>query len=114
MKVDLTALDPAPTAMVANLPYSVATPLILRTIAELPSLASLDRDGPARDRRAAAGAAGLALLRVAERASSSSPATCGCCAPSTRPCSTPRPRVDSAVLALTRRGAGVAPGATRS
>ena len=38
MKVDLSGLDPAPTAMVANLPYSVATPLILRTIAELPSL----------------------------------------------------------------------------
>ncbi len=40
MKVDLTALDPAPTAMVANLPYSVATPLLLRTIELLPSLAS--------------------------------------------------------------------------
>ena len=38
MKLDLAALDPAPTTMVANLPYSVATPLILRTIAELPSL----------------------------------------------------------------------------
>ena len=38
MRLDLGALDPAPTAMVANLPYSVATPLILRTIAELPSL----------------------------------------------------------------------------
>ena len=38
MKIDLAALDPAPTAMVANLPYSVATPVILRTIEELPSL----------------------------------------------------------------------------
>ena len=38
MRIDLTALDPAPTAMVANLPYSVATPLLLRTIAELPSI----------------------------------------------------------------------------
>lgn len=38
MKVDLTALDPVPSAMVANLPYSIATPLLLRTIAELPSL----------------------------------------------------------------------------
>ncbi|TMK59158.1 MAG: ribosomal RNA small subunit methyltransferase A, partial [Actinobacteria bacterium] len=38
MKFDLAALEPAPTAMVANLPYSVATPLILRTIEELPSL----------------------------------------------------------------------------
>ena len=38
MKVDLEALDPAPTAMVSNLPYSIATPLLLRTIAELPSV----------------------------------------------------------------------------
>ena len=37
MKVDLCALTPPPTKMVANLPYSVATPLLLRTIAELPS-----------------------------------------------------------------------------
>ncbi len=38
MKFDFAALDPAPTAMVANLPYSVATPVILRTIEQLPSL----------------------------------------------------------------------------
>jgi 16S rRNA (adenine1518-N6/adenine1519-N6)-dimethyltransferase len=38
MHVDLAALSPTPTAMVANLPYSIATPLILRTIAELPGL----------------------------------------------------------------------------
>ncbi len=38
MKADLGALAPPPTAMVANLPYAVATPLLLRTIAELPSL----------------------------------------------------------------------------
>ena len=34
------ALDPPPTRMVANLPYSIATPLLLRTIAELPGLES--------------------------------------------------------------------------
>jgi 16S rRNA (adenine1518-N6/adenine1519-N6)-dimethyltransferase len=38
MDVDLAALEPAPTAMVSNLPYSIATPLLLRTIAELPGL----------------------------------------------------------------------------
>jgi 16S rRNA (adenine1518-N6/adenine1519-N6)-dimethyltransferase len=38
MRVDFGALEPAPNAMVANLPYSVATPVLLRTIAELPSL----------------------------------------------------------------------------
>ena len=36
MRIDLAALDPAPTAVVSNLPYSIATPLLLRTIAELP------------------------------------------------------------------------------
>jgi 16S rRNA (adenine1518-N6/adenine1519-N6)-dimethyltransferase len=36
MKLDLAALDPAPSAVVANLPYSIATPLILRTIEQLP------------------------------------------------------------------------------
>jgi 16S rRNA (adenine1518-N6/adenine1519-N6)-dimethyltransferase len=38
MAIDLAALAPAPNAMVSNLPYSVATPLLLRTIAELPGL----------------------------------------------------------------------------
>ena len=38
MDVDLGTLDPAPTAMVSNLPYSIATPLLLRTMAELPRL----------------------------------------------------------------------------
>jgi 16S rRNA (adenine1518-N6/adenine1519-N6)-dimethyltransferase len=38
MQTDLAALEPEPTAMVANLPYSIATPLIIRTIAALPRL----------------------------------------------------------------------------
>ena len=38
MKVDLAALRPSPVALVANLPYGIATALVLRTIDELPSL----------------------------------------------------------------------------
>ena len=38
MRLDLAALAPAPSRMVANLPYSVATPMLLRTIEELPSI----------------------------------------------------------------------------
>jgi 16S rRNA (adenine1518-N6/adenine1519-N6)-dimethyltransferase len=38
MRTDLAGLDPAPSAMISNLPYSIATPLLLRTIAELPGL----------------------------------------------------------------------------
>lgn len=38
LELDLQALRPAPTKMVANLPYGVAATVILRTVAELPSL----------------------------------------------------------------------------
>jgi 16S rRNA (adenine1518-N6/adenine1519-N6)-dimethyltransferase len=38
LDLDLAALDPAPTAVVANLPYSIAATVILRTIDQLPSV----------------------------------------------------------------------------
>jgi 16S rRNA (adenine1518-N6/adenine1519-N6)-dimethyltransferase len=38
VKADLGALDPAPTAVVANLAYNIAIPLIMTTIAGLPSV----------------------------------------------------------------------------
>ena len=38
MDVDLAALEPEPTVMVANLPYGVAATVILRTVAELPAM----------------------------------------------------------------------------
>jgi 16S rRNA (adenine1518-N6/adenine1519-N6)-dimethyltransferase len=38
MDLDLAVLDPAPTKVVANLPYGVAVPAILKTIWELPSV----------------------------------------------------------------------------
>lgn len=38
MRFDFETLGPPPSAMVANLPYSVATPVLLRTIEALPSL----------------------------------------------------------------------------
>jgi 16S rRNA (adenine1518-N6/adenine1519-N6)-dimethyltransferase len=38
LDVDLARLAPAPAKMVANLPYGVAATVILRTIAELPSI----------------------------------------------------------------------------
>ena len=50
LRVDLADLAPAPSKMVANLPYSIATPLLIRTISELPWAGALARDGPARDR----------------------------------------------------------------
>lgn len=38
LDLDLPALDPAPTAVVANLPYGIAATAILRTVEELPSV----------------------------------------------------------------------------
>jgi 16S rRNA (adenine1518-N6/adenine1519-N6)-dimethyltransferase len=111
MKLDLAALDPPPTAMVANLPYSVATPLMLRTIEGLPSLqqwtvmvqreiADRLRAGPgSRTYGAPSAVAQLAceveLLRAVDPAVFK-----------------PRPRVDSAILRLRRTGPG-ADAATR-
>lgn len=41
MKLDLSELDPPPSKLVANLPYSVAAGVILRVIEELPSVGSM-------------------------------------------------------------------------
>ena len=103
MKVDLGGLAPAPQKMVANLPYSVATPLLLRTISELPSISSwvvMVQREIAERLRAKPGtkeyggpsvqvqlAAGVELLRVIDPA-----------------VFTPRPRVESALIRLTRTG----------
>lgn len=38
LKVDLSALQPPPTRMVANLPYSIATPLLIETVVGIPSI----------------------------------------------------------------------------
>jgi 16S rRNA (adenine1518-N6/adenine1519-N6)-dimethyltransferase len=111
MKLNLAALRPAPTAMVANLPYSVATPLILRTIEQLPSLrrwtVMVQRE--IADRlRAAAGSrvygSPSVLVQLAcevELVRTVDPAVFR-----------PRPRVESAILALRRTGPG-ADAATR-
>ncbi len=38
LRLDLNALDPAPTKLIANLPYNVATPLVVETLIEVGSL----------------------------------------------------------------------------
>src|SRR5690242_20259093 len=105
MKLDLTALAPPPTAMVANLPYSVATPLILRTIEELPTLqrwtvmvqreiADRLRAGPGS--RTYGGPSAVAQLACeVELLRPVDPAVFK-----------PRPRVESAILRLRRTGPG--------
>jgi 16S rRNA (adenine1518-N6/adenine1519-N6)-dimethyltransferase len=105
MSMDLVGLDPAPTAVVSNLPYAVATPVILRTIGELPSVGrwTVMVQREIADRlRAAPGsrtygspsvvaqlACEVKLLRTVDPA-----------------VFRPRPRVESAILSLRRTGPG--------
>ena len=56
-----------PTALVANLPYNVAVPVLLHLLAEVPTLRQRAGDGAGRGRRPAGGRAGFEDLRVAER-----------------------------------------------
>jgi 16S rRNA (adenine1518-N6/adenine1519-N6)-dimethyltransferase len=108
MRVSLDDLVPAPTAMVSNLPYSIATPMILRTVFELPTIATwtvmVQREIADRLRAAPGSrqygspsvlvqlACVVTLLRTVDRA-----------------VFTPRPRVDSALLRLERRAEAPAP-----
>jgi len=105
LRLDLARLKPPPTTMISNLPYAVATPVILRTIEELPGLArwTVMVQREIADRlRAAPGsrtygspsvlvqlACEVKLLRAVDPA-----------------VFRPRPRVESAILALRRTGAG--------
>jgi 16S rRNA (adenine1518-N6/adenine1519-N6)-dimethyltransferase len=111
MRFDFGSLDPAPTAVVANLPYAVATPVILRTIEELPTVTGwtvmvqreiADRLRAAPGSRTYGSPSVLAqlacevkLLRKVDPA-----------------VFRPRPRIDSAILGLRRTGPGADP-ATR-
>jgi 16S rRNA (adenine1518-N6/adenine1519-N6)-dimethyltransferase len=108
MKLDLAAFAPAPDAIVANLPYSVATPLILRTIETLPSVRQwtvmVQRE--IADRlRAAPGSRTYGSPSVV--------AQLACEVELVRPVSPavfkPRPRVESAILRLRRTGPAADP-----
>ena len=111
MELELVALDPAPSAMVANLPYAVATPLLLRTIEALPSLRRwtvmvqreiADRLRAAPGNRTYGGPSVLVQLACeVELVRKVDPAVFR-----------PRPRVDSAILRLRRTGPAADP-ATR-
>ncbi len=108
MALGLAALSPAPTAVVSNLPYSVATPLILRTVEELPSVerwtVMVQREIADRLRAAPGSrtygspsvlvqlACDVRLLRTVDPA-----------------VFRPRPRVESAILAMRRIGPGADP-----
>jgi 16S rRNA (adenine1518-N6/adenine1519-N6)-dimethyltransferase len=103
LRLDLAALAPAPTRMVSNLPYSIATPLLLRTVSELPSISEW---------------LVMVQLEIAERLRAE-PATRAYGSPSVivqlatevelvrkvdPAVFTPRPRVQSALVRMRRRG----------
>ena len=108
MRLDLALFEPTPNAMVANLPYSVATPVLLRTIEQLPTLerwtVMVQREIADRLRAAPGSrtygspsviaqlACEVSLLRKVDPA-----------------VFRPRPRVDSAILSLRRTGPGADP-----
>jgi 16S rRNA (adenine1518-N6/adenine1519-N6)-dimethyltransferase len=100
---DIAAFAPAPTKMVANLPYGIAATVILRTVAELPSIQSwvvmVQRE--VGERLAAAPGSGaygvpsvLAQLECDVKV----------LRPVSRQVFRPVPNVDSVLLGLSRRG----------
>jgi 16S rRNA (adenine1518-N6/adenine1519-N6)-dimethyltransferase len=108
LELDLAGLEPAPTKVVANLPYSVAATVILRTIEELPTVerwvVMVQRE--VGERLAAApgtpayGAPSV-LAQLACRVKVLRPVA--------RTVFRPVPRVDSVLVGLTRTGPGPDP-----
>jgi 16S rRNA (adenine1518-N6/adenine1519-N6)-dimethyltransferase len=112
MKVDLGALDPPPTKVVSNLPYHVATPVLIETICRLPGVTdwALMTQREVADRWLAPPGTRLyggpsVVVQLACR--STGRRTVG------REVFSPRPRVDSALVGLHRIAPAPDP-ATRS
>jgi 16S rRNA (adenine1518-N6/adenine1519-N6)-dimethyltransferase len=101
LEIDVQALRPAPTKLVANLPYNIATPLVVETLEHAATLerwcVMVQREVAdrffARPRTKAYGAVSV-LVQVAARKTGFRPV------PST--VFRPRPRVDSALVAFER------------
>jgi 16S rRNA (adenine1518-N6/adenine1519-N6)-dimethyltransferase len=104
-RVDLAALTPPPTKMVANLPYGVAATVILRTIAELPTIGSwvvmVQREVGERF-AAQVGASNYGIPSVLAQLS----CEVRVLRPVSRNVFRPIPNVDSVLLGLTRRTVG--------
>jgi 16S rRNA (adenine1518-N6/adenine1519-N6)-dimethyltransferase len=108
VRLDLAALDPAPTKVVANLPYGVAATVILRTIESLPQahrwVAMVQREVGERF-AASAGNSAYGIPSVL--------AQLACDVRVLRPVSRnvfhPVPNVDSVLVGLTRTGPAATP-----
>ena len=103
LRLDLAALEPRPTKLVANLPYNVATPIVVESLDGLPSIerwcVMVQRE--VADRFVAVpgtkayGAVSVVVQLVTERVGFH---------PVARTVFRPPPNVDSALVALRRRG----------
>lgn len=103
LRLDLEGLAPAPTRMVANLPYDIATPILMESLWRLPHVERwcLMVQREVADRWLAAPGTrpyGAASVLLALAAAPTFRRAVG------REVFAPRPRVDSALVALRRRG----------
>jgi 16S rRNA (adenine1518-N6/adenine1519-N6)-dimethyltransferase len=113
LELDFRELDPAPTAVIANLPYGIAATVILRTIDELPSVGRWvvmvqrevgERLAAAPGTSAYGAPSVLAQLACEVRV----------LRPVARTVFRPVPRVDSVLVGLRRRDGGVVDAEVRS
>ena len=103
LRLDLTALEPAPGKLVANLPYSIATPLVVESLDGLPSIerwtVMVQREVAdrffAEPSTKAYGAVSVLIQLAAERTGFH---------PISRTVFRPQPNVDSALVAFRRKG----------
>ena len=102
LRLDLPGLDPQPTKLVSNLPYNVATPLVVESLDGLPAVAHwtvmVQREVAdrffAQPSTKAYGAVSVLVQLAAERTGFH---------PVSRTVFRPRPNVDSALVAFRRR-----------
>lgn len=106
--LDLSALDPTPTKLVANLPYNVATPIVVESLDRLPGIDSwcvmVQREVADRffaaPRTKAYGAVSVLIQLATERTGFH---------PVSREVFRPRPNVESALVAFRRTAPGIPP-----
>jgi 16S rRNA (adenine1518-N6/adenine1519-N6)-dimethyltransferase len=112
LALDLSALEPAPGKLVANLPYNIATPLVVESLDGLPSVerwcVMVQREVADRffavPRTKAYGAVSVLVQLASERTGFH---------PVSREVFRPRPNVDSALVAFTRTAPGIDPAVKR-
>jgi 16S rRNA (adenine1518-N6/adenine1519-N6)-dimethyltransferase len=105
LSLDLAALEPAPTKLVSNLPYNIATPLVVESLDGLPSVGlwcvMVQREVAdrffAEPSTKSYGAVSVLVQLAAERTGFH---------PVSRTVFRPRPNVDSALVTFRRRQAG--------